>query len=380
MKRMLMLASVASMIDQFNMPNIELLKNLGYQVDVACNFEYGNTCSTERIEELKRRLTELGVGCFQIDFTRNVMNLKQDMVAYKQVLKILRSNKYTFLHCHSPIGGVVGRLAGHKAGIKVIYTAHGFHFFKGAPLLNWLLFYPIEKYLSRYTDMLITINEEDYHRALKKFHAKETTYVHGVGIATEKFAGGEVDVKEKKAELGIPQGAKVLFSVGELNDNKNHATIIKAMKELKDTSCHYVICGRGEGREALEQLALELGIKERVHLLGFRTDVAQIFSVADMYVFPSKREGLSVALMEAMASGLPIVASNIRGNRDLIQDGENGYLVGAEDVSAFADRIQKLLDCPEICEKFGKESRERVKNFDLEKVSEEMRKIYQQVM
>ena len=218
MKRMLMLASVASMIDQFNMPNIELLQEMGYEVHVACNFEKGSTCTDEKVLELKKKLKQLHVRFFQIDFERNVMKLNQDLKAYKQVLKLARKYHYTFIHCHSPIGGVVGRLVGHKTNTKVIYTAHGFHFYEGAPLLNWLIYYPIEKLLSRFTDVLITINQEDYHRAKSKFHAKRVEYVPGVGIDIKRFQNVKVDILQKRKELGIRSKDIVLLSVGELNN------------------------------------------------------------------------------------------------------------------------------------------------------------------
>ena len=181
-----MLASVASMIDQFNMPNIALLQKLGYQVDVACNFIEGNTCSNARVAELKQKLQDMHVRCYQIDFARNIKHMGQNMKALWQVEGLMKQNTYAFCHCHSPIGGVVARIAGHRTRTKVIYTAHGFHFYQGAPVMNWLVYYPVEKMLSRWTDVLITINHEDYKLAKKKFKMKKLTYVPGIGIDTQR--------------------------------------------------------------------------------------------------------------------------------------------------------------------------------------------------
>ena len=380
MKKVLILASVASMIDQFNMPNIHLLKELGYQVDVACNFEQGNTCSKERLDVFKQQLEQENIGIYQIDFTRNVFDLKQDYIAYKQLKKLLQNNCYEFLHCQSPIGGVVGRLAGRKCKVKVIYTAHGFHFYKGAPLLNWLVFYPIEKCLSAYTDMLITMNAEDYDLAVNKFHAKKTMRIHGVGINVSSYGKEHFDIAEVKEELGIPKDAKVMMSVGELNDNKNHATVIKALGIIKDSSYHYVICGKGENDGKLQELAKTVGLSERLHLMGFRTDIPRILSAADVYVFPSRREGLPVALMEAMATGLPGVVSDIRGNRDLVSEGENGYLVPSDSEEAYAVKIKEIMGDAELRNKLGAESRKKVVDFDRSKVCEEMKNIYLEVI
>ena len=174
MNRALVLASVASMIDQFNMPNIRLMIEMGYAVDVATNFIEGSTCSVEKINVLKGTLREMNVRCFQIDFSRNVLNIGQNIKAYKQTKKIIDENNYALIHSHSPIGGFLSRIAARNArkhGTKMIYTAHGFHFFKGAPLINWLVFYPIEKLCSRWTDVLVTITHEDYHLAQNKMHA-----------------------------------------------------------------------------------------------------------------------------------------------------------------------------------------------------------------
>ena len=189
MKKALILASVASMIEQFNMGNIKVLQELKYEVHVATNFIDSGTITRERAEELKNKLKDLNVKYYQIDFDRNVLSTK-NIQAYKQVKQLIKENKYNIIHIHSPIGGVCGRLVAKKErknGTKVIYTAHGFHFFKGAPAKNWLIYYPVEKWLSKYTDCLITINEEDYNLAKKKFKAKNVEYVPGIGVDENKF-------------------------------------------------------------------------------------------------------------------------------------------------------------------------------------------------
>lgn len=379
MKRVLMLASVASMIDQFNMPNIQLLQELGYEVDVACNFQQGNTCSLERIEQLKRRLEQAGVQYYQIDFERRILNFKQHGRAYFQVKEILKRKPYEFIHCHSPIGGVIGRLAGRAMKVKVIYTAHGFHFYQGAPVLNWLVFYPVEKWLSRYTDILITMNGQDYNRAVRKFRAKRVEYIHGVGIDSEKFSDQKVNIEQKKESIGLSHDAFVLLSVGELNKNKNHSVIIRALAQLGNAKCQYVICGKGEKQAELKQLAKKMGVDCQVHFLGFRTDVSELYASADIFLFPSKREGLPVALMEAMASGLPAVASRIRGNVDLVLDEETGYLVDTDHVEDYAEKVKKLMDEPEIRINMGMKGRKRAQEFDKRIVCQEMKKIYQEL-
>lgn len=375
-EKVLVLASVASMIDQFNMPNIKLLQSMGYEVHVACNFLIGSTCSSAKIDALKQTLTEWGVSFFQIDFTRSVMNLKQDYIAYKQVKQLMLQNKYAFVHCHSPIGGVVGRLAGHATKTKVIYTAHGFHFFKGAPLKNWLIYYPIEKFCARYTDVLITINKEDYAFAQRKMHAKKICYVPGVGIDLSKIQSVECDRAEVRRSMGVPEDCTLLLSIGELNVNKNHQVVVKALARLNNTNVHYAIAGLGDQKENLLNLAKNLGVESQFHLLGFRTDALKLYKAADVFVFPSFREGLSVSMMEAMASGLPIVCSKIRGNVDLVEDGVGGFHFVPSDVDGLIQNLKNIIDDSAKITQMGDANKEKIKMFSLENVLGMMRDIY----
>ncbi len=263
--------------------------------------------------------------------------------------------------------------------IKVIYTAHGFHFYKGASWLNWLLYYPIEKWLSRYTDILITINKEDYERAKKDFKAGRVEYVPGVGVDVEKYSGAVVDPKAKRKELGLAEDEFVLVSTGELNDNKNHKTIIQAVHKLENSSVKYLICGKGPLDEELLYLVKELDLERQVMLLGYRTDIIEINHVADVFVFPSFREGLSVALMEAMACGLPVVCSDIRGNRDLIEDGKGGFLVEPSSVDDFIQAIRKLAQDDSLRVSARLYNKSKVEDYDMDIVLKKMKSIYESV-
>ena len=374
-EKVLIVASVASMIDQFNIPNIRLLQEMGYEVHVACNFEKGNSCSLEKIQTLKKLLENIEVKYYQINFERNILKIFSNFSAYKEVKKILEKNKYRFLHCHSPIGGVIGRIAGYLTQTKVIYTAHGFHFFKFAPLLNWLLYYPIEKYLSRYTEILITINKEDYERA-KTFYAKKVEYIPGVGIDVEKIKNIKIDKEQKRKELGLSKDSIVLLSVGELNKNKNHSIVIKALAKLNNPNIHYLICGQGNLKEYLEKLIKKLKLENNVKLLGFRKDIYEIYKISDIFVFPSKREGLSVALMEAIVCELPIICSDIRGNRDLIKNGNNGFLAD-NSVENYIYKINKIINNINKIKKDKVVIKEILNEIDVIKVNKKIKQIYE---
>lgn len=375
-----MLASVASMIDQFNMPNIALLQKLGYQVDVACNFIEGNTCSDERVAELKQKLQDMHVRCYQIDFARNIKHMGQNMRALRQIEGLMKQNGYAFCHCHSPIGGVVARIAGHRTKTKVIYTAHGFHFYQGAPVMNWLVYYPVEKMLSRWTDVLITINHEDYKLAKKKFKMKKLTYVPGIGIDTQRESLSQKEKEEKRKELGIPQDAFLITNAAEFTPNKNQKTVIEAIEQLHNPNIYFVMCGIGEKKAELEQYVKEHGLEEHIRFVGFRNDLHEILQTSDCFVLSSFREGLSVALMEAMAEGLPVVCGRIRGNVDLVKNGFGGLLLAPEDIKAYENAFIKLYEMrqrkPGMFEQMGITNQKNIKMFGRNAVEQVMENVY----
>ncbi|WP_050638285.1 glycosyltransferase family 4 protein [Candidatus Stoquefichus sp. SB1] len=338
MKKMLMIASVPSMIGQFNMNNIQILMNLGFEVEVACDWGDRSVWTDEKVNDLKEKLNALDVIYHQIDYSRSPFSIGCHIKSYKQTLKLLRENSYEFVHCHTPIASVIARLACKKTNTKSIYTAHGFHFYKGAPIKNWVIFYPIEKWLSKYTDVLITINKEDYNRAKEKFKMKQLEYVPGVGIDISKFQIKNFNRDEYRSRLGLKSDDFVILSVGELNKNKNHEIVINAIAKLGYSNIKYLIAGQGDLDRYLIELANHLGIGDKVNILGFRKDIPELLNSSDLYILPSLREGLNVSLLEAMASGLPCIGSKIRGNVDL----KNLYLFKVNDEEDLVSKINSV--------------------------------------
>ena len=380
MKKALVCAHVASMIQQFNMENIRLLLQLGYAVDVVCNMEQTGGITPEKAKEMQQQLTAMGVGVYHMPAPKKVTAVGDILRSFGIVRRLMRENRYDLVHCHSPIGGAICRAANRVSGnykkTKMIYTAHGFHFYRGAPKANWLMYYPIEKACARWTDVLITINREDHQLAQKKMRAGETVYIPGVGVDTEKLAAVCVNREEKLGALGIDPEACVIFSVGELNGNKNHRVIIEAMAKLELANVHYMIAGRGAGGEQLQALARSYGMEERVHLLGYRSDVPELMAVADLFAFPSYREGLPVSLMEAMAMGRAAVCSRIRGNVDLLEDKKGGFLLAPDDASGFASAIEAILRDGELRRRMGEHNKLVMKNFDRKTVEKTMAELY----
>jgi len=296
----------------------DLVKSLideGNTVDIACN---------EKLADVPECYYEWKCKVYHVDCSRSPID-KGTVKAMKQIKEIVAAGEYDIVHCHTPVAAMCTRLACkklRKRGVKVLYTAHGFHFFKGAPLKNWMLYFPMEWLCAWWTDLLITINQEDYERAKRCLRAKDIKYVPGVGINTGKFVFKEGAGEAKRLELGVGEHDIMLLSVGELNSNKNHEVVIRAIKRIGNPQLKYFICGVGGLEQYLSDLIQELELQEQVHLLGYRKDICELYQATDLCVFPSKREGLPVALMEAIACKTPVVCSHIRGNVDLIKEKE----------------------------------------------------------
>lgn len=372
MEKVLFVATVVKThIMEFHIPYLKMFKEMGWETAVAARNDYENPADC---------VIPYCDTYYNIPFERNPLkpgNLK----AYTELKTVIDKGSYDIIHCHTPVGAMLTRLAAKQArknGTKVFYTAHGFHFYKGAPAINWFLYYPVEKWLSRYTDVLITINKEDYERA-KTFKAGRVCYVPGVGIDLKKFNAGYVDKEQKRNEIGVDPDDFVLLSVGELIPRKNHEVVIRAMSVLKQGGSldhiEYVICGRGAYEADLKKLAEGLDVADHIHFLGYRNDISEICNCADLFVFMSHQEGLPVALMEAMACGLPAVCSNIRGNTDLIDDGVTG-LISDNTPEELAEAISKMRNDAVLRDRLASAALQRIKQFDLKNVEQVMRTIY----
>lgn len=387
-KKALLVTTVSGFVPQFEMSNVHILQSMGYEIHYAANY------NTPSYGKDNHRLDGTGIIRHQIDFIRSPFK-PQNIKIYKQLKQLMQAEHFDLVHCHTPMGGVMARLAAHATKTTpVIYTAHGFHFFTGASIINWLCYYPIEKILSRFTDEQICINKEDYERAKKHFHAKHVDYIPGVGINIEKIQK-TVDVSRKKEELGLPKDKVILLSSGELIKRKNHEAIIRAVAELKQKSAasseplpldfHYVICGHGVLDGYLQQMAEELQVSDSISFLGYREDMMEIFQIADIFIFPSFQEGLPMALLEAMAYGLPVICSDIRGSRDLmgkcavqsLDYCDGGIMVKrADDVSAYNQAIRQLLQDRNLMQEMGEKNSHRAKEFSDKLVKSTMEKIY----
>ncbi|MBP5378228.1 MAG: glycosyltransferase family 4 protein [Ruminococcus sp.] len=371
--KMLYILNVAEKVNNFSYSAMMAAKNLGIEFSIAGNWGYPNDAAREADEK------KYGIKIYQVDFIRTPYD-PRNYKAYRQIKAIMEREKFDLIHCNTPIGGIIGRLAAKKCRVKnVIYQAHGFHFYKGAPLVNRALFYPVERHFAKYTDVLVTINQEDFEAA-KEFRLKKDgklRYVHGVGIDLSVFDGVGQHREKKRQELGLGSDDIAVISVGELNRNKNNITIVQAMADIKNKNLHYFLCGVGQEEAAIKSYASQHGLTDNIHFLGFRNDIRELLSACDIFVMPSFREGLSRSLMEAMACGLPCVVSKIRGNTDLVQKG-GGHLCSPFSSAEFADGLRACISADRKA--MGAINTEAVKKFDIGIVIAEWEKIYTDVL
>ena len=370
MKKVLFVATITRHVVSFHVPYLQMFKEKGYEVHVASKGE-------EEIKYCDKH--------FNIPFERFPLNPK-NLNSYKELKKIINDNQYSIIHCHTPVGGVITRLAARKArkqyNTKVIYTAHGFHFYKGAPLLNWIIYYPIEKICSKWTDCLITITNEDFELAKRKFKkCKQIEHVCGVGLNTDRFdiEITEEDLEELRKEIGIEKDNIVLTYVAELNKNKNQMLLIKTMEQLIKKSDKYrlILVGDGNKKQEYEQYIIEHNLQEYIKILGRREDVPQILKLTNIYVASSLREGLPVNIMEAMYMGLPVIATDNRGHRELVENEINGFIV--KNQKELKESIEEILRAKQKYKVLSQENRKRSKEYVLDKIQQQMKQIYRRM-
>ncbi|UXH42770.1 glycosyltransferase family 4 protein [Rossellomorea vietnamensis] len=355
----------------FHLPYMKWFKEQGWEVHVAASGE-------NELPYVDKKFT--------IPIQRSPFSLT-NIKAYQDLKDIIEHHQYRLIHCHTPMGGVLARLAARgarKNGTKVIYTAHGFHFCEGAPIQNWMLYYPIEKMLSRYTDCLITINKEDYNLAKHRFDIPSIEHVQGVGVNTETFQPiSEKDRAERKKSFGYQPDDFLLFFAAEFNQNKNQQMLIKALASIKEEvpNAKLLLAGEGTLQKTCKELAKRLEVEHMVRFLGFRKDIPEILPMCDVAVASSLREGLPVNIMEAMACGLPVVASLNRGHRELVKDHQNGWIVYPTDIDGFSNKLKLLAVSEDIRRQMGMTGRGMIEStFSVQRIVNEKSRVYQSYM
>lgn len=351
---------------KFNAPYMAWFKENGWQVDNA----------SPGIE------TTIVNNQYDVDIHRSPFSLK-NITAYKQLKKIINQGYYDIIHVHTPMGAALGRLAAigaRKKGTKVIYTAHGFHFFKGAPIINWLLYYPIEKFLARWTDALVTINEEDYHRAMRhNLSSGKIYHIDGVGVNLERFH--PIDQEQKKQiryKLGLKPDDFVGLYVAQFIKRKNHVFIIEALPQILKEIPNFkmVFAGSGETFEHCKERAKELGVSDATKFLGGRSDIPDLCGMADIHISSSVQEGLAIGNIEAMACGCPLIVSNVRGHSDVCLHNRNGLLFELSDEHQLINAIKKIATDKQLFETISNTNLQDAHKYSITKEVRTMADIY----
>lgn len=377
MKRALLLAPMGSVHRRFNHANIAALQSLGLQVELCANFENGNGPEIHNqsfVEECEIR----GIKTHSIPFARH--SLTGSLKCLSQLKELLSREQYDLVHTHTETGGLLLKLAhSEKRKSKFIFTPHGMSFWKGSSLKSQLVYRPLERWICSAMDMNLGMNMEEVEN-LEQWNKRTAHYVHGVGLNVARMQNPSRSREQMREEFGLAESDKFIASIGELDDNKNHITVIKALATLGRKDFKYVVCGVGPNKDMLLAEAECTGLKENVILAGYRSDIPDVLNAADIFVFPSFHEGMPVSALEAMACSLPVVCSAIRGNVDVVKDGDNGYLFKPSDVDTLSRQIALLMDNEALRQQMGAKNKEIVREFSLEAVTEELKAIYSKVL
>ena len=377
MKKILYVTTVSRTINAFLIPHIEMLIENKYEVNCACYID----------REIDKRLIKKGLKIYNIPFSRNPLSL-DNLKAFNELIKIQEENQYDIVHVHTPIASIYGRLLKLKfKNLKTIYTAHGYHFLKNGPKLGWIIYYPIEKMMAKLTDVTITINKEDYEITKTKLKPKKCYLVNGVGLDLNQYKPLSKEKQGfKRKELGLEKDDFVVIMIAELNENKNHIQLIKAMELLKDKCPNIKAISIGEGHkfEELQQEINNRGLKNNFKLLGLRTDVNELINISDIGILLSYREGLPRNIMELMANGKKVIATNVRGCRDLVCNDNIGALVNIGGVKETAEAIERYYLDDKSREKVYEAYKfsdyeyavRYIELYDIENVVKELKSIY----
>jgi len=369
--KILYITTISDTVNSFLIPHIKQLISQGHEVGVAFQI----------VEEIHPKLKGLPCKIHEIPFQRTPFH-RDNIEAIQEIRRLVENEQYQVVHVHTPVASFITRFALRKnQNVKVIYTAHGFHFYKGAPIINWLLYYPMERIASKWTDVLIIINEEDFQHAQKfKLRQNQSLYLlNGVGINLQQFyPKSTLEKKQLREKYGFSGEDFLLIYVAEISQRKNQHFLIHILHKLKEQipTIKLLLAGDGKEIEKIKKLVSKYELEERVHFLGYRYDIPDLLAISDLAVSTSKQEGLPVNVMEAMACGIPLVVSNCRGNRDLIYHDVNGYVVELGDVNGFAERINHLYKNQGLMKKFSTHNLKNIMHYSEQNVLEKLNKIY----
>ena len=373
--KILYVATVLSHICQFHLPHLKALKEQGHEVHVAAhdNLAVKNG--------LQLRYADRHI---EIPFERTPFRI-QNIRAYRMLKALIDSENYDLIVCNTPVGGILTRLAARRArkhGAKVVYIVHGFHFYKGAPIRNWILYYPLEKHMARLCDVVVTVNEEDYRFAKDRFPGR-VEHICGIGVDSERFhPATEEEQRAMRLREGLADEDFTVLCTGELNENKNQKTLVSATALLKDKipNLKVLLVGNGPKEAELKAQIRDLGLENTVRMLGYRTDLERIVPAVDAVASCSRREGLPLNIVEAMLCEKPVVTSDNRGHRELVENGVNGFIFLPEDSEGLAENLLQIGQKHDLARTMGLEGSQKARQYTVNEVKKQLRVIVFQLM
>ncbi len=372
MKKVLFVANIFGHFRAFHLPYIKWLSEQGYEVHCAANGVVGDIPYCTKF--------------YQIPIQRTIFKWK-NVDAYSELKRIIESELYDLMHCHTAMGSIIARLSAikfrKKNGLKVLYTAHEFHFYKNGSLLNWLIFYPIEVIMSFFTDAIITINAEDFNTlSSPAFRCKLKYRINSVGIDLKPFeefykehGSNKINIRES---LGYTQEQFILIYVGEHTQRKNHKFIIDAVPHLIEDipDLKVIFTSRGVLWDANSNYIKQLQLEKYIDMVGFVNNLKEYMLIADVGISSSKGEGFGMNLLEEMFFKIPVVGSENKGHNEFIIHGETGFKFKQESRNEFVQYILDLYKNPDLRERIGINGREYIERFKIDNSVKAMAEIY----
>lgn len=373
MSKILFVANIHKHFSVFHLPYIILLRMQGHEVHLAANG------IEEKIDSANRQIL--------IPFGRSPVD-KNNIKAYLELKNLIENEKYNLVYCHTSIASAITRLAclniRKNGNTKLLYVVHGFDFSKYSSLKSWLMYFPLERFLSRFTDGMVTINKEDYNLIFeKKFKNKDTFLINGIGINSERLKDAtKLSKMNLRDEYGYDERDFILIYIAEFIHRKNHKFIIDSTPILKSKipNLRILFVGKGQLMDDMQGVVREMNLSAYISFLGFRSDIGNLICLSDVGVSSSKLEGLGLNIAEAQFCGLPVVATHDKGHEELIQHGFNGYLFPVNDKDKFIEYIETLYLNEVLRKSFGKNASEFVKKFDISVSLAQMDEIFKKYL
>lgn len=323
-----------------------------------------------------------GIQCLYSKSLQRAISPKKDIMAFWELYRLFRQHRFDVVHSHSSKTGVIGRLAAKFAGVPmIVHTVHGFAFPAAKNRVEKFIYFAMEWLGTKCSDKIICLHEADRDIAKVKLGARDSQLVIlPNGVNTKRFAPASPKVKkELREQLSTANDVIIVGMVGRLWRQKNPQIFVDAAISLltDGVNAHFLLVGDGELKTTLEQKVKQSGFTENIHFLGWRSDIPQLLKALDIFVLPSLWEGMPLAILEAQATGLPCVVSNIQGNNHLISSNVDGLLFDLDKPTQLTENIRYLINDGQLRIQYGVSGRGKIlQEHDVDKRIKNIAELY----